>query len=855
MIHESAALSEKILSSSAFRDVLAAVTQRSLVDDIPAIIGQLLPEVDWDYALRCASALTAAVDEPSIDAALRIVQGCLSDEGSNPTHRQAAVLLLERMGNRRAATLAAERDLVDPESWVRAPSPLALDVIRRRLELSIPLSSGETIHANRFQRRFWSEASERGWLSVSAPTSAGKSYIVKKWIEERVAESDRFTGVYLVPTRALIEEVSRDLKRHFGSSVEVFVLPWDHQPDSAVKEIYVLTQERLHLLQDRASGFAADLLFIDEAQKLGDGSRGVLLQRVLDEAMRRRSDAQVLFASPSSRNPELLLEGAPPGVPARADLSEEVTVNQNLLWANPNPGDSRRWEIELISDGEPRNVGHVELAGRTTLVKKRLPLVALAIGGDSGGNVVYVNGAAEAEETAIQIAGGLVRSEAVSTDPEIAALQSLVKETIHGEYRLTGVLEKGVAFHYGNIPALIRTEIERLFKEGTLHYLVCTSTLLEGVNLPCRNIFARGPKRGKDTPMSIPDFWNLAGRAGRWGQEFRGNVVCVDTNPNVWPNLPRNRKRQPISRASDQVLSDLDRLETFIASDSPSEVARADPLRASVFSFLATRVAQGTPLGEIPGLSLSQANLAKLESKLQRALAGVELPSDLIARHPGISPTAMQVLLEYFRGHGTPEALPLYPPESKESRLSYAKALSRSRDYLGANFGSDPRCAMLGILIRDWMRGYSLRRLIEERIDYLRGEGRTVNTAKLIRETMDDVEEVARFSAPKYLACYLDVHLVFLAEREEKPLLDREKLTLMLELGVSRFTDVSLIGLGLSRTTALALAKYLFEDELDRTQALAWLRMAPLDQYELAALAREEIEQVLSASEERSMNS
>jgi hypothetical protein len=340
--------------------------------------------------------------------------------------------------------------------------------------------------------------------------------------------------------------------------------------------------------------------------------------------------------------------------------------------------------------------------------------------------------------------------------------------------------------------------------------------------------------------MSIPDFWNLAGRAGRWGQEFRGNVVCVDTDPSVWPNLPRNRKRQPISRASDEVLSDLDRLEVFIASNSPPDVARADPLRASVFSFLATRVAQGTALVEIPGLSLGRVNLAKLESKLTAAMKGVELPVDLVARHPGISPMAMQVLLDYFRAHETPETLPLYPPESKESRLSYAKALSRSRDYLGADFRSDQRCAMLAILIRDWMRGYSLRRLIEERIDYQRSTGKTVKVAKLIRETMDDVEEVARFSAPKYLSCYLDIHKIFLAEREEKPLLDPEKLSLMLELGVSRFTDVSLIGLGLSRMTVLALAKYLFEDEFNREEALAWLRNASLDQYELTALAREE---------------
>jgi hypothetical protein len=446
----------------------------------------------------------------------------------------------------------------------------------------------------------------------------------------------------------------------------------------------------------------------------------------------------------------------------------------------------------------------------------------------------------------VQIAEGLpeVGAEEVKV---IEDLRELAKDTVHGEYRLADVLKKGVAFHYGNMPTLIRAEIERLFKDGVLRYLVCTSTLLEGVNLPCRNIFARGPKRGKGTPMSIPDFWNLAGRAGRWGKEFRGNVICLDTDPSVWPNLPRDRRRQPISFASGEVLSDVEALEGFARAEDPAVAARADPLRTSVYSFLATRVVQGVELNQIPGITLSGKRLERLEGTLRETVERVELPPDLIARHPGISPRAMQVLLDYFRRHPEPAKLMIYPPESEEARLSYAKALSRSRDYLGADFGTDPRCAMLGILVRNWMRGYPLRGLIEERIDYQLEQKGKADVPKLIRETMDDVEEVARFSAPKYLACYLDVHEVFLARHEESLLVDPETLTLMLELGVSRPTDVSLIGLGLTRTTVLALSDYLYDDELDREGALAWLRTAPLERFRLLPMSRREIAEVLGA--------
>lgn len=151
------------------------------------------------------------------------------------------------------------------------------------------------------------------------------------------------------------------------------------------------------------------------------------------------------------------------------------------------------------------------------------------------------------------------------------------------------------------------------------------------------------------------------------------------------------------------------------------------------------------------------------------ALEPVELPAATIARHSGVSPTAMQVLLDCFRRYHDPERLPLVPPGSDDAYIRYTQALSRCRDYLGADFGSDKRCAMLGVLVRDWMRGYPLARLVAERIRFRQAGRDERQIARLIRDTMDDVEQVARFSAPKYLACYSAVHTVYLAEREQAP--------------------------------------------------------------------------------------
>lgn len=839
------ALRDEVLESARFQAVLREIEANVVLAEFPAIErAEEAQQIDWGFALSCASVMTSDPNEAAQAAVLRVAQGVLTSKDPELHHQQAAGVLLERLGNQLAVTLAERRKLIKRDAWADAGPGAQLDVMRRRLELSIPTTGGRKIPANPFQREFWTKALTNDWLSVSAPTSAGKSYIVKWWFDERMSAVEKFAGVYVVPTRALIEEVASDLRAYFGSEVAVHTIPWDAEIGTSAKEIYVMTQERLHLLNHRLPQLQLDLLFIDEAQKFGDRSRGVLLQQVLSDVSRRSPSAQVFFASPLTNNPQLLLEGAPAGTNTSSLISETVTVNQNLLWVDQVRGHPKEWEVRAISDGEPRLVGTFQLPATPRVESQRVPLIAVTLAGSTAGNVIYVNFAADAEKAALQVAEALGPSADVSDDEEIRSLRELVEKTVHRDYALTTALARGVAFHYGNMPTLLRSEIEQLFRQGVIKYLICTSTLLEGVNLPCRNLFVRGPKKGKGNPMTSADFWNLAGRAGRWGKEFEGNIICIDPSvERVWVQAPTVRVTQPLRRATDRALTDASGLMTYINAGAPPELVRENPLFESVYSFLGKCVSEGIPIESLPGAdSADQAELRQLELDIRRALVAVDIPLSLMQRHAGISAVAMQRLLNYFRQGRSYSELLVARPESTDASATYVRALGLSDMCLGSNFGSINRRKQLSYLLHDWMIGYPLARLIASRIRFQPDK----TLATIIRETMADVEQVARFSAPKFLACYLDVLGLHLGQTGQADVAaTMPDLNMMLELGVSRETDVTLMSLGLSRTSVIAIAPLVFGDNLSREECVAWLREHDLDTLDVPVLVRDELKRVI----------
>jgi replicative superfamily II helicase len=817
-------------------------------------------EHNWSYLLMCASLLAQSDKSECQIISLRIAQYCLESSTSD-AEKDSAAVILDILANRPTIALAEHRNLLQKGYADRLPFFLLQDWTRRYFNNSIALQNSPRLEVNKFQSAFWEAADTKDWISISAPTSAGKSFIVGRWFAEFLRKNPLANVVYVVPTRALIQQVQRDLeeliKTEHISATSVVTIPTHTSISKDKANVFVFTQERFHmLLGEQELDISFDLLVIDEAQKIGDNYRGVLLQQAIETVTLQNNKCKVLFASPMTNNPELFLEDAPEKITTSTVSREDVMVSQNLIWASQVPGQPKIWNIELLINSEPTQIGKIKLPERPAPASKRLPFVAHVLGDPKGGNIIYVNGAADAESTAKQLYDLMENAPDICDDSEIKELIALIKKTVHKKYFLSNVLRKGVAFHYGNMPLLIRTEIERLFSTNKIKYLICTSTLIEGVNMPCHSIFVRGPKKGKSTPMSHSDFWNLAGRAGRWGKEFQGNIVCVDANKeDVWKNgTPKSRTKSHIYRTSDKVLNQQKDLLNFIDSGTPRDIALDNPNLEYVFSYLVSSHIQNEGLkGSIWAKRYDNEFIDNLDAKISSIRGAIGIPDKIILRNPGISPLAIDALLDYFddrtnkRKEPIENLIPL-PPEDRDAVEEYSKILLRINKCLSMYaFGFKPsRAWQLSLIITNWMRGYPLAQIISNREKFYTDKGEGVKLPTLIRGTMDDVEEYARFKAPKFLSCYVDVLKLHIIQSGREDLLERIlDLNLLLEFGVSHTTQLSLVGLGLSRSSAVALSEFITKDNLDEEQCLDWLKNNDWITEDMSEIVRREISTLL----------
>lgn len=201
---------------------------------------------------------------------------------------------------------------------------------------------------------------------------------------------------------------------------------------------------------------------------------------------------------------------------------------------------------------------------------------ALSISSDNESVISFSNGPAEAEKIACHIAD---LSPEFQPTNNILAFVDFIKRDVHTEYPLADCIMNGVAFHYGNMPSLVRSGVEDLFKNGHIKIIFCTSTLLQEVNLRAKHIIIENSMSGDD-PMTRADFLNLAGRAGRLLQEFHGNIWCI--RPKDWnSNCYDGDRLQEISSAISSVMEDGGLVVQEILSNSENTQRNIDEAEAA----------------------------------------------------------------------------------------------------------------------------------------------------------------------------------------------------------------------------------------------------------------------------------
>jgi superfamily II DNA/RNA helicase len=855
------------LMDEGIRGDLDELTRRTVITELDNLAPT--PEavsptpIDWSRLLLAGSILARSDRRSHQEAALRIATGAVTLAASDAV-KDAGAVLLSKLSNFRAVALAGERNLLAADLDGRLGMSLRIEAQRRRINQTILVeSSGRWLQVNEFQQRFWNDAADHRWLSASAPTASGKTFLVLQWLIDHMRSSDAHVAIYLAPTRALVSEIESNLLAMLGkgSEFQISSLPLRDKYDAArvggERLVLVLTQERLHLLANNLGDeIGIDLLIVDEAHKIGDSQRGVILQDAIERASRANPALKLVFLSPATQNPEELLVDAPEGVESVAINSDAPTVLQNVIVAEQAPRKPKLWNLSIRQHDVTLPVGALQLASTPAGPRKRLAFIAAAAG-ERGGTLVYVNRAADSEDIA-DLIGQLLRS-TDPADPELLELADLARKGVHPQFKLAPLVERGVAFHYGNMPSLIRLEVERLFRSGKIRFLVCTSTLIEGVNLSCRTIVLRGPRKGIGHPMEPHDFWNLAGRAGRWGDEFQGNIICIDPqDADAWPTGIPARSRYAIKRESDAVIELGDVLADYLhhrASAALAELKDSDHYEQVGAYLLGTYLR----LGSISQASLAKrhdpATIAKLDQSLAEIASQIEIGPEIAGRHPGVSALGMQRLLEAFRNYeGDVENLLPAAVDSQDSYDRFVTIMRRINQYLFPAFLPDGLIPLHALIVVQWLKGFSLAAMIRKNIDYHRSHDKAYKLPALIRHTMELVEQVARFRAPKYISAYVDILNLHLHAIGRADLIDDDiDIGTQLEFGVSSRTLLSLMELGVSRMSAVALYEKIARDDLSKDDCLAWVaeRETRLEGMDIPAIILREIrEKLLPGSSE-----
>jgi hypothetical protein len=273
---------------------------------------------------------------------------------------------------------------------------------------------------------------------------------------------------------------------------------------------------------------------------------------------------------------------------------------------------------------------------------------------------------------------------------------------------------------------------------------------------------------------------------------------------------------------------------------------------------LATHYRQHLDLRKLKWLVTTAAQNKELVEALKYAADQVTLSGALVRKHAGISPISMQRLADFFSQFDGPAIqLTLSVPESQDAVQSYTNAIGLVDKFLGGGFTNNPgRQYSLAILFVDWMQGKPLSLLISRRIRYQTGKGTADTLPNMIRSVMTDVEQFARFQAPLYLACYVDTL------REVRPDLfndDQDSgevpdIAMMLELGVSRTTELSMMSLGASRTSAVALSDHIMDDNLEPEDCIRWIEGNDLESLGIPTLIRLELEKTVERYRARKRN-
>jgi hypothetical protein len=395
---------------------------------------------------------------------------------------------------------------------------------------------------------------------VQMPTSAGKTKAIEIVIRSAFLAERVTLAVIVAPFRALCHEIKNNLIKAFrGENINITELSDTFQIDFSAErllrdnQVVIVTPEKLNYVLRHSPELAENigLLIYDEGHQFDNGTRGITYELLLTSLKDKISpQAQTILISAVISNAKQIGEwllGENFEIVSGIDLLPTFRSVTFASWPNIQLG-----QLEFVN---PTNIDEIEFYvpriiqqynlgrkdrerndrifpdkkdGKDISLYLGLKLVSKGSIAIFCGQKATVTGICAKTVDIFNRRIPLPIPQQISGNrEEIRKLWQLYTLNLGADAPVTKCAEFGIFAHHNNIPHGIRLAVEYAMKEALASFVICTSTLAQGVNLPIRYLFVTSVQQGADQ-IKVRDFQNLIGRSGRSDQHTEGSIIFPD---------------------------------------------------------------------------------------------------------------------------------------------------------------------------------------------------------------------------------------------------------------------------------------------------------------------------------------
>jgi superfamily II DNA/RNA helicase len=393
-----------------------------------------------------------------------------------------------------------------------------------------------------FQKEIWESIEKNSLIGISAPTSAGKSFLILLKAIDLIKKKSGVV-VYVVPTLSLVSQVTSDFRKLLDEfELTDYSIETTYNNLSATQNtIYILTQEKAIAAFSQIENPFENirLLVIDEIQNVekvadSDDQRSKVLYDLMIELRNSSQIDHIIVSGPRIIKIDELGSNV---FGIHSDKKEtDASPVLNLTYSiSKNKTD---YYFNVYSDLLENNLqvkitnnDSISGYGKVLYNDDYLNYLGefLKCFGKDESTLIF----SPTSTTCNKIARHIAKDMEEKNEQYLNELASFISITVHPRFTMVDTLRKGVAYHHGKLPFHVRFLVEDGIRQKKIKTIICTTTLLQGVNLPVQNIIIRNPnlftkQRVASTKLSNYEIANLRGRAGRLLKDFVGRTYILD---------------------------------------------------------------------------------------------------------------------------------------------------------------------------------------------------------------------------------------------------------------------------------------------------------------------------------------